>query len=137
MLFSISFKNLIYFVRKKKKKKKHLLIYHFVFLKRNLQVSEATKNLWRDFIKMKSKIISTAKFSHNDGVIIHSLKFMEVIILAFTARDPQTPSFQNESLFSVEMIPSQHPFLSRPQLEREGEELLHTLVSWLEQIGNW
>lgn len=103
---------------------------------RNAQPSDATRGLWKDFNSVKTKIIATAKFSHNDGVIIHSLKFMEVLILGFT-RTETGFSGKKEDLFSVESVSSQHPILSRASLEKEGEELLRTLLSWLANIRNW
>ncbi|KAJ7504498.1 Symplekin tight junction protein C terminal-domain-containing protein [Mycena galericulata] len=68
--------------------------------------------------------------STNNGVRFSSIKFLQRVILVQT-RGISDPRLQNKNDPNISFCPADHPFISVPKLEAEGQKLLEAVIALL------
>ncbi|KAJ7865668.1 hypothetical protein B0H13DRAFT_2670840, partial [Mycena leptocephala] len=70
--------------------------------------------------------------STSNGVRFSSIKFLQRVILLQT-RGISDPRLQNKNDPNISLCPANHPFISAPKLEAEGQKLLDAVIALLYQ----
>ncbi|SJL03526.1 related to Symplekin [Armillaria ostoyae] len=86
---------------------------------------------WDTLSTCKTRILEFVWNPHaNSGVKVSAVKFMQKVILVQT-RGISDPRLQNKNDPNISFCPPDHPFISVPKLESEGQKLLENVITIL------
>eukprot|EP01098_Paradermamoeba_levis_P014727 TRINITY_DN7166_c0_g1_i1.p1 TRINITY_DN7166_c0_g1~~TRINITY_DN7166_c0_g1_i1.p1 ORF type:complete len:945 (+),score=251.73 TRINITY_DN7166_c0_g1_i1:368-3202(+) len=90
--------------------------------------------MWQDLSALKKKILNNVTQENNDAIKTQSLKFLETVVLTYLPVDEgRMHKFPDN--FTIQMISSTHPLLSRDSLINEGRSIYNNLLSYLQQTN--
>ncbi|KDR80507.1 hypothetical protein GALMADRAFT_264472 [Galerina marginata CBS 339.88] len=104
-------------------------VYPLVF--RLLCSNRSNPAAWNTLSTAKARIIDLVWAPNvNAGVRLSAMKFVQRVILV-QVRGVSDPRLQNKNDPNISFCPIDHPFISVPKLEAEGQKLLETLATIL------
>ncbi|TBU30651.1 Symplekin tight junction protein C terminal-domain-containing protein [Dichomitus squalens] len=108
----------------------------YALLFRSLCVNRSNRKPWDILTQAKARILEFVWAPHvNAGLRISAVKFMQRVILVQT-RGINDPRLQNKDDPNLNMVPSDHPFISVQALEQEGLKLLEGVITTLYTSNN-
>ncbi|KAJ6493673.1 Symplekin tight junction protein C terminal-domain-containing protein [Mycena vitilis] len=104
-------------------------VYPLLF--RLLCTNHSNPAAWNTLSHCKARILDFVWApATNSGVRLSSIKFLQRVILLQT-RGISDPRLQNKNDPNVSLCPANHPFISGPKLEAEGQKLLEAVIALL------
>ncbi|KAJ7634117.1 Symplekin tight junction protein C terminal-domain-containing protein [Mycena polygramma] len=104
-------------------------VYPLLF--RLLCTNHSNPAAWNTLSTCKARILDFVWApATNNGVRLSSIKFLQRVILLQT-RGISDPRLQNKNDPNVSLCPANHPFISGPKLEAEGQKLLEAVIALL------
>ncbi|XP_064403581.1 symplekin-like isoform X2 [Halichondria panicea] len=89
-------------------------------------IEDEVQDMWESLQELKLRVCDLSE-SENDGVRTMAIKFMEVLILCQTKKDPPTRS--QELDVSLDIVSMDHPLLNLAELREEAGTTVGTLLS--------
>ncbi|KAJ7115848.1 Symplekin tight junction protein C terminal-domain-containing protein [Mycena epipterygia] len=104
-------------------------VYPLLF--RLLCTNHSNPAAWNTLSACKTRILDFVWApTTTNGVRFSSIKFLQRVILVQT-RGISDPRLQNKNDPNISFCPADHPFISVPQLEAEGQKLLEAVIALL------
>ncbi|KAJ7155526.1 Symplekin tight junction protein C terminal-domain-containing protein [Mycena crocata] len=109
-------------------------VYPLLF--RLLCTNHSNPAAWNTLSACKTRILDLVWApTASNGVRFSAIKFVQRVILVQT-RGISDPRLQNKSDPNISFCPADHPFISVPKLEAEGQKLLEAVIALLYQNQN-
>ncbi|KAI1796643.1 Symplekin tight junction protein C terminal-domain-containing protein [Ganoderma leucocontextum] len=108
----------------------------YALLFRSLSVNRNNRKPWDILSQAKARILEFVWVPQiNTGLRVAAIKFMQRVVLVQT-RGINDPRLQNKDDPNLNMVPSDHPFMSVQVLEQEGLKLLEGVITTLYTTNN-